>query len=149
VVLRSALLAAALALVAVACGSGSGAVECFQRAEVSDSGLSVRDVVCGRGEPAGRGDVVTIAYTGSLLDGRVFDSTEARGGPVSWPLGFGQALAGIEEGISGMRPGGTRELVIPAEIGYGSGGYPGRIPPSSTLVFRVELLEARSARPPG
>jgi FKBP-type peptidyl-prolyl cis-trans isomerase len=113
----------------------------------TDSGLKVEDLECGTGEEAEGNSLVQVHYTGELENGTVFDTS--RGGePVIFALGTGQLIEGFEEGIRGMKVGGTRRLTIPPEIGYGSQeipanpaqGFPG-IPADSTLVFEVELLD--------
>jgi FKBP-type peptidyl-prolyl cis-trans isomerase FkpA len=111
------------------------------------SGLQYEDTVIGSGETASAGDQVTVHYTGWLHDakaplgrGRKFDSSKDRGDPFDFPLGDGMVIRGWDEGVQGMKVGGTRVLVIPPEIGYGARGAGGVIPPNATLVFEVELL---------
>ena len=104
------------------------------------SGLSITDVVVGDGAEATPGQRVSVNYRGSLTNGKEFDSSYGRG-PFSFPLGAGQVIKGWDEGVSGMKVGGKRELVIPPELGYGSRGAGGVIPPNATLIFQVELLE--------
>lgn len=106
------------------------------------SGLRYQDVVAGEGAEATRGVEAVVHYTGWLTDGSKFDSSVDRGEPFSFPLGKGRVIAGWDEGVAGMRVGGRRKLVIPAELGYGARGG-GPIPPNATLVFDVELLEIR------
>ncbi|WP_119678818.1 FKBP-type peptidyl-prolyl cis-trans isomerase [Indioceanicola profundi] len=84
-------------------------------------------------------DAVLVHYEGRLIDGTVFDSSYERGEPISFPLSG--VIPGWTEGVGMMRVGETRELVIPAELAYGARGVPGSIPPNSTLIFKVELLE--------
>jgi FKBP-type peptidyl-prolyl cis-trans isomerase len=83
-----------------------------------------------------------VHYTGWLTNGQQFDSSVGRG-PFSFRLGGGQVIAGWDQGVAGMKVGGKRRLTIPPELGYGSRGFPGAIPPNSTLVFEVELLGVR------
>src|ERR1035437_5337638 len=90
------------------------------------------DTVVGTGESAVAGDLVTVHYTGRFIDGRVFDSSVARGEPFQFVLGRGQVIAGWDEGIVGMKVGGKRTLSIPPELGYGKGDY-SSIPGNSTL----------------
>jgi FKBP-type peptidyl-prolyl cis-trans isomerase len=104
------------------------------------SGLYYQDLVLGEGEEAVVGASVSAHYTGWLHDGTKFDSSLDRGEPYSFPLGVGQVISGWDEGIQGMRVGGKRKLVIPAELAYGSAGR-GTIPPDAPLVFDVELME--------
>jgi len=84
-------------------------------------------------------DAVLVHYEGRLIDGKVFDSSYKRGEPISFPLN--RVIPGWTEGVGMMRVGETRELAIPAELAYGQRGVPGTIPPGSTLLFTVELLE--------
>jgi FKBP-type peptidyl-prolyl cis-trans isomerase FkpA len=111
------------------------------------SGLSFEDTVTGAGAEAAAGCHVRVHYTGWLHDpaaadqrGRKFDSSKDRGDPFSFALGAGQVIRGWDEGVQGMKVGGTRVLTIPAELGYGARGAGGVIPPHATLVFEVELL---------
>ncbi|MBD2091550.1 FKBP-type peptidyl-prolyl cis-trans isomerase [Microcoleus sp. FACHB-1515] len=105
----------------------------------TDSGLQYVDLVEGTGATPRPGQTVYVHYTGTLQDGTKFDSSRDRNRPFSFRLGAGQVIRGWDEGISTMRVGGRRQLVIPPELGYGSRGV-GPIPPNSTLVFDVELL---------
>ena len=107
------------------------------------SGLRYQDVAVGSGEEATAGRTAVVHYTGWLPDGKKFDSSRDRGEPFSFPLGAGQVIAGWDQGVAGMKVGGRRKLVIPAELGYGEAGAPPDIPPNSTLVFDVELLRVQ------
>ena len=107
------------------------------------SGLRYRDDTEGAGTEATRGKRVSVHYTGRLDDGTKFDSSRDRNEPFAFTLGVGQVIAGWDEGVSGMRVGGKRTLVIPAALGYGSRGAGGVIPPGATLLFDVELLDVR------
>ena len=98
------------------------------------------DTVVGTGDEAIAGSRVTVNYVGKFVDGKVFDSNEARGEPFSFVLGSGQVIKGWDEGIVGMRVGGKRTLSIPPDLGYGASDY-GPIPGNSTLIFDVELLK--------
>ncbi len=104
------------------------------------SGLLIEDVTPGTGDEAKAGQDVTVHYTGWLTDGRKFDSSKDRGDPFSFPLGQRRVIAGWDEGVQGMRVGGVRKLTIPPDLGYGTRGAGGVIPPNATLVFEVELL---------
>lgn len=111
------------------------------------SGLQYDDIKPGTGATAKAGQHVTVHYTGWLHDptkpdgrGRKFDSSKDHGQPFDFPLGAGHVIPGWDEGVQGMQVGGTRILVIPAELGYGARGAGGVIPPNATLVFEVELL---------
>lgn len=104
------------------------------------SGLVIEDLIEGSGAAACVGQTVTVHYTGWLTDGRKFDSSKDRSDPFEFPLGGRQVIAGWDEGIVGMKVGGTRTLTIPPGLGYGARGAGGVIPPNATLVFEVELL---------
>lgn len=108
------------------------------------SGLIYEDKVVGSGDEAKAGHGVSVHYTGWLLfggeRGRKFDSSKDRGEPFGFPLGGGQVIKGWDEGVQGMKVGGTRLLTIPPGLGYGTRGAGGVIPPNATLIFEVELL---------
>lgn len=111
------------------------------------SGLQYQDTVPGTGAEAKAGQRVRVHYTGWLHDptadhgrGRKFDSSKDRNDPFAFPLGAGHVIGGWDEGVQGMKVGGTRTLLIPPELGYGARGAGGVIPPNATLVFEVELL---------
>jgi len=106
----------------------------------SPSGLVVEEVVVGDGALAESGQPVKVHYTGWLTDGTKFDSSKDRGDPFVFPLGAGHVIKGWDEGVEGMKVGGTRKLTIPPALGYGARGAGGVIPPNATLVFEVELL---------
>jgi FKBP-type peptidyl-prolyl cis-trans isomerase len=107
------------------------------------SGLQYQDVTAGGGAEARDGQVAVVHYTGWLTDGTKFDSSRDRGEPFSFPIGAGQVIPGWDEGVAGMKVGGRRKLVIPANLGYGDMGAPPVIPPGATLVFDVELLDLK------
>jgi FKBP-type peptidyl-prolyl cis-trans isomerase FkpA len=151
--LRSACAAAILALTAAAaCAQGAGqpaaAPPAPPAAPEPEPALLVTDLVKGVGDEAFPGMVVIVHYTGWLFDpqaadqrGRKFDSSRERGQPFSFHLGGGRVIRGWEQGIPGMKVGGTRRLVIPPGLAYGERSVGnGLIPPSSTLLFEVELL---------
>ncbi|MBB3293706.1 peptidylprolyl isomerase [Roseateles chitinivorans] len=108
------------------------------------SGLEFEDVTTGEGAVAEAGKRVTVHYTGWLYKdgqrGRKFDSSKDRRDPFRFHLGAGEVIKGWDEGVQGMKVGGTRFLVIPSELGYGAYGAGGVIPPHATLLFEVELL---------
>ena len=109
------------------------------------SGLGIKDEVVGTGAEAVAGKMVTVNYTGTLSDGKKFDSSYDHGQPFSFVLGAGQVIQGWDEGVAGMKVGGKRMLTIPPELGYGNqnvGG--GLIPPNSTLIFEVELMDVKA-----
>jgi FKBP-type peptidyl-prolyl cis-trans isomerase FkpA len=108
------------------------------------SGLQFEDVAVGSGAEAAIGNHVSVHYTGWLYDngqaGRKFDSSRDRGQPFDFPLGAAHVIRGWDEGVQGMKVGGTRRLVVPPALGYGARGAGGVIPPNATLLFEVELL---------
>jgi FKBP-type peptidyl-prolyl cis-trans isomerase FkpA len=106
----------------------------------TESGLIYEDVVVGEGDEATAGKYVTVHYTGWLMDGTKFDSSKDRDDPFDFPLGGRHVIAGWDEGVQGMKVGGTRKLTIPPNLGYGARGAGGVIPPNAMLVFEVELL---------
>ena len=119
--------------------------------EVSDVKEMIKtDVVVGEGAEATAGKNVSVHYTGWLYDaaapdhkGTKFDSSRDRGAAFDFPLGAGRVIKGWDQGVAGMKVGGQRTLVIPPDLGYGSRGAGGVIPPNATLVFDVELLDVR------
>ncbi|HWC50076.1 MAG TPA: FKBP-type peptidyl-prolyl cis-trans isomerase [Nitrospira sp.] len=106
----------------------------------TSSGLQYIDLIVGTGATAQAGQTVTVHYTGWLENGKKFDSSVDRGQPFSFPLGAGRVIKGWDEGVQGMKVGGKRKLIIPSNLGYGSRGAGGVIPPNATLIFEVELL---------
>jgi len=104
------------------------------------SGLTIEDTVLGNGTPACRGRDVMVHYAGWLADGTQFDSSREKQDPFEFTLGKKEVMDGWEEGLRGMRVGGTRRLVIPPQLAYGRDGAGDTIPPDETLTFEVELL---------
>lgn len=102
--------------------------------------LEIEDQIVGEGDEAVAGQTVEVHYTGWLTDGTKFDSSLDRDQTFSFKLGAGQVIAGWDQGVAGMKIGGTRKLTIPADMGYGERGAGGVIPPNATLVFKVELI---------
>ena len=138
-----------LAMFVSACGSGGDKGDGGFSAELGidpaaltskPSGLKYQDLSAGQGAEAVEGKTAVVHYTGWLTNGQKFDSSRDRGEPFAFRLGAGQVIAGWDEGVAGMKVGGRRKLVIPAELGYGQAGAPPVIPPGATLVFDVELL---------
>ncbi|GAC1570525.1 MAG: FKBP-type peptidyl-prolyl cis-trans isomerase [Polyangiales bacterium] len=103
--------------------------------------LEKQDLVVGTGAEAKSGKRVKVHYTGTLTDGKKFDSSLDRQRPFQFNLGAGEVIRGWDEGVAGMKVGGKRKLTIPADLGYGAAGAPPLIPANATLVFEVELLE--------
>ncbi len=147
-------LLASLVLLALAAGcGGSGAVptpEEAARARTALETVQMRDVTAGTGEAALPGRRLAVHYTGWLYDsaaptrrGRQFDSSRTTGRTFEFMLGGGQVIPGWERGVAGMKEGGTRELTIPARLAYGAAGAAPSIPPDATLVFEIELMDAK------
>ena len=109
----------------------------------TDSGLQYVELKEGDGTAAKKGDTVEVHYTGWLKDGKKFDSSKDRGQPFSFKLGGGQVIKGWDEGVAGMKVGGRRKLIIPAELAYGKKGAGNVIPADAELTFEVELLKIR------
>ena len=138
--------AVALAFLAVSTPVGRSDAADNQVTEMPD-GLKYTDSKTGDGATAKSGNKVSVHYTGWLSDngakGKRFDSSVDRGQPFQFTLGAKQVIAGWDEGVAGMKVGGKRTLTIPPELGYGARGAPGAIPPNSTLIFDVELLQVQ------
>jgi peptidylprolyl isomerase len=105
------------------------------------SGLQYVELQEGTGATPQSGQTVVVHYTGTLENGKKFDSSRDRGQPFSFKIGVGQVIKGWDEGVGTMKVGGRRKLIIPAELGYGARGAGGVIPPNATLLFDVELLK--------
>jgi peptidylprolyl isomerase len=108
------------------------------------SGLQFTDTVAGNGETPKTGQTCVMHYTGWLYEngvkGKKFDSSVDRGQPFPFKIGVGQVIKGWDEGVSTMKVGGKRTLIIPPQLGYGARGAGGAIPPNATLMFDVELI---------
>jgi FKBP-type peptidyl-prolyl cis-trans isomerase len=146
-------LLATIASCAIACRSAGGAAAVDQvafapglgvdlSAMTASSGLHYRDIVVGPGAQARPGNVVSVYYTGWLTNGVPFDSTRPPEPPIRFTLGEGQVIRGWERGVTGMRVGGQRQLVVPPTLGYGNQRV-NSVPPRSTLVFTIEVVEVR------
>jgi len=105
-------------------------------------GLQYWDIKVGTGPEAHNGQKVKVNYTGWLTNGKKFDSSVGKA-PFTFRIGSGDVIKGWDEGVAGMKVGGKRQLRVPYELGYGTKGYPGVIPPFATLIFDVELLEVQ------
>ena len=116
-------------------GGGAGTDEV-----TTSTGLKYQVLNPGTGAEAKAGDRVRVHYTGWLTNGTKFDSSVDRNEPFGFALGRQNVIAGWDEGVAGMKIGEKRKLTIPADLGYGSRGAGGVIPPNATLIFEVELL---------
>jgi len=111
------------------------------------SQLVVQDLIVGKGKKAAEGDLVSVQYVGVLFEnGKEFDASwkgKRPGRPFQFPLGSGGVIPGWDQGVPGMRVGGRRKLIIPADLAYGAQGYPPAIPPNAALIFDIDLKKAR------
>ena len=105
------------------------------------SGLKYIDMKIGSGASPTKGSEVTVHYTGTLENGNKFDSSVDRGAPFVFTIGTGIVISGWDEGVMGMKEGGKRRLIVPPSLGYGNRRVGNDIPPNSTLIFDIELLE--------
>jgi FKBP-type peptidyl-prolyl cis-trans isomerase len=145
--IRTAGAGVALAIIIAVTPWGRASMAANQEVEMPD-GLKYTDTKIGDGVAAHAGNKVSVHYTGWLSNngakGRKFDSSVDRGQPFQFTLGAHQVIAGWDEGVAGMKVGGSRTLVIPPELGYGARGAGGGvIPPNATLIFDVELLQVQ------
>jgi FKBP-type peptidyl-prolyl cis-trans isomerase FkpA len=138
--LRQFLAAASVALLA-ACGAKPAATP-----PVSKTSLEIAELKPGTGAAIAAGQQAVVQYTGWLYDssasdnkGKQFDSSSNSGQPFRFVIGAGQVIKGWDQGVIGMKAGGRRRLIVPADLAYGDGGAGGVIPPGATLVFEVEL----------
>jgi peptidylprolyl isomerase len=137
----------ACAAVAIAPGDNTATAQTSAKPVTLPSGLQVIDTVAGTGASPKNGEICVMHYTGWLYEngqkGKKFDSSVDRGQPFEFPVGVGRVIKGWDEGVSTMKVGGKRTLIIPASLGYGARGAGGVIPPNATLIFDVELLSIK------
>jgi len=120
----------------------TGAAE-NEKAVTTTSGLQLIDLTTGTGREAHVGETAVVHYTGWLTNGTKFDSSKDRNKPFAFQLGAGHVIKGWDEGVVGMKIGGTRKLIIPPQLGYGAHGAGNVIPPNATLIFEINLLDLR------
>lgn len=136
-------LAALVALPAVVLGADPVKVPAGAKEVRTESGLRYVDIKVGTGAEAKDGSLVMVNYRAWLENGTEFDSSYARREPFKFKVGAHEVISGWDEGVVGMRVGGVRKLIIPPDLGYGEQGAGERIPPNSTLIFEVHLLEVK------
>lgn len=125
---------------AASCDDSSAPSSCEEAELELESGVKVVDMECGDGDIAESGSSIQVDYVGSLANGEEFDSTVKRG-PYTFRLGAGQVVDGLDEGLEGMRVGGTRRVTIPPDYAYGNIGLPPLVPADATVVYEIELLK--------
>ena len=135
-------LCAPLAFASLSCNTQPELIEVQRDDTTTPSGIQVHDLLLGTGEAAALGDWLTVDYVARLTDRTEIDSSYDRGIPVEFQLGEAP-VEGWNEGLSGMRAGGRRSLVIPAHLAFGEDGVPGRVPPGATVVYEMELVSVR------
>jgi FKBP-type peptidyl-prolyl cis-trans isomerase len=139
---RASAVAVVAVLVVSSCsGSDQSAAECEEGPVESETGLTYEDIVCGDGAEAVGGTSVTIEYTAELADGTEYASSDDQDGEFVFPLGRGQVINGLDEGVRSMNVGGTRRLRIPPDLAYGDAGFAPHVGPDETVVYEVTLLE--------
>ena len=138
------LAASLLVLGAAGCSTGgkSGSKKAGSATDTvtTASGLKYVDLKVGTGPTPQAGQMMSVHCTGWLTDGKKFYSSRDSGQPIEFPLGKGTMIKGMEEGVSTMKVGGQRKLIIPPQLGYAERGYPNAVPPNATLIFDVELI---------
>jgi FKBP-type peptidyl-prolyl cis-trans isomerase FkpA len=122
-------------------GSNESVAKCDETPVESETGLTYEDVVCGNGTEAVGGTSVTIEYTAERANGSEYASSTDQGGEFVFPLGRGQVINGLDEGVRSMKVGGTRRLTIPPELAYGDAGFVPHVGPDETVVYEVTLLD--------
>ena len=144
---RQAVTALAAVVTAVAAVGKSNNANAQGKRVTTPSGLQIEDTKVGTGATPKRGQTCVMHYTGWLYEngqkGKKFDSSVDRNEPFEFPIGQRQVIAGWDEGVSTMKVGGKRTLIIPPALGYGARGAGGVIPPNATLMFDVELLAVK------
>jgi len=140
-------LSAALVLAAGTIVPSTGVAQSMAKSTTLASGLQIIDTAVGSGASPKSGETCVMHYTGWLYvngqKGAKFDSSVDRGQPFEFPIGVGRVIKGWDEGVSTMKVGGKRTLIIPPDLGYGARGAGGVIPPNATLIFEVELLNVK------
>jgi FKBP-type peptidyl-prolyl cis-trans isomerase len=131
-----------LLLAAFVFAQTGGPTKVTGKAKTTPSGVQYWDITPGTGAVATSGKKVTVHYTGWLTNGKKFDSSVGKQ-PFTFKLGAGEVIQGWDDGVAGMKVGGKRQLRIPPNLGYGSQGAGGVIPPNATLIFDVQLLDVK------
>lgn len=129
-------------------GSGAGTVNNQIQEQVmpenqTPGGVVVKDLVVGTGKEVKKGSHVTVNYLGTFANGVKFDSSYDSGRPLPFDVGARQLIPGFDDGVIGMKVGGKRQLTIPPALAYGPEGRPPVIPPNSTLIFTIEVVNVQ------
>jgi peptidylprolyl isomerase len=135
--LISAILCAGIMLVTAILVQGA------EKVAMTPGGVKIEIIKEGQGPMPKKGQTVSVHYTGTLPNGTKFDSSRDRNQPISFPLGAGRVIKGWDEAIAEMKVGTRAKITIPPAMGYGDKGAGGVIPPNATLIFDVELMEAK------